>query len=60
MLAVQLLRILLEREHLVKLHGKSKILHTSPEDCNSVSGSESVRHEKRVTVTSLNQVNKDY
>lgn len=45
MLAVQLLRILLEREHLVKLRGKSKILHTSPEDRNSMSGSESVRRE---------------
>lgn len=40
-----LLRILLEREQLVKLHGSRKILHTSPEDCSSVSSLESVGKE---------------
>jgi len=36
MWTVHLLRMLLEREHLMKLCGKSKILHTSLEDHNDV------------------------
>lgn len=42
---VLLLSILLEREQLVKLHGSRKVLHTSPEDCSSVPGSESIGKE---------------